>query len=150
MASSAMIAFVLFAAGGQDKARTITFAKTDLDKPPTGWTVAQTNKGENSSVWKVVADASTPSKSGFAVAQTASSPSAVFNLCVANDTSFKDVEVHVSFKAIAGKKDQGGGIVWRYQDENNYYVARMNPLEDNYRFYKVIGGKRIQIGRAHV
>ena len=48
----------------------------------------------------------------------------------------------VSFKAVKGEKDQGGGLVWRYQDANNYYVARMNPLEDNFRVYKVVGGKR--------
>ena len=66
----------------------------------------------------------------------------MFNLCVAADTSFKDVEVSVAFKANTGKKDQGGGVVWRYQDANNYYVARMNPLEDNFRVYKVVAGKR--------
>ncbi len=61
---------------------------------------------------------------------------------MAEDTKYKDVEVSVAFKAIAGKKDQGGGIVWRYQDANNYYIARMNPLEDNFRVYKVTGGRR--------
>ena len=45
-----------------------------------------------------------------------------------------------------GKEDQGGGIVWRYQDAKNYYVARMNPLEENYRIYKVVAGKRTQMG----
>jgi hypothetical protein len=34
-------------------------------------------------------------------------------------------------KAVAGKEDQGGGLVWRAMDSNNYYVARYNPLEDN-------------------
>jgi hypothetical protein len=48
----------------------------------------------------------------------------------------------VAFKANKGDKDQGGGIVWRYQDANNYYIARMNPLEDNFRVYKVVAGKR--------
>ena len=80
--------------------------------------------------------------SGFALAQTAESPSAVFDLCVVEDTSFKDVEVSVALKADTGEKDQGGGVVWRYPDANNYYVARMNPLEDNFRVYKVVGGKR--------
>src|SRR5262249_22680790 len=51
----------------------------------------------------------------------------------------------VAFKAMRGKADQGGGIVGRYQDANNYYIARMNPLEDNYRVYKVAAGKRIQL-----
>jgi hypothetical protein len=56
------------------------------------------------------------------------------------------VEVQVAFKAVRGKADQGGGIAWRYLDANNYYLARMNPLEDNYRVYKVVAGKRIQLG----
>ena len=51
---------------------------------------------------------------------------------------------------MAGKLDQGGGPVWRYQDANNYYVARMNPLEDNYRVYKVVAGKRTQLGSVDV
>ena len=55
------------------------------------------------------------------------------------------MELSVSFKAIAGDGDQGGGFVWRYKDNNNYYVCRMNPLEDNYRVYKVVAGKRIQL-----
>jgi hypothetical protein len=35
--------------------------------------------------------------------------------------------------------------VWGYQDANNYYLARLNPLEDNYRVYKVVAGQRIQL-----
>jgi hypothetical protein len=93
----------------------------------------------------VVADDTAPSKAGHVLAQTAEGPGGLFNLCVAEDTNFKDVEVRVAFKAVAGAKDQGGGLVWRYQDANNYYVARMNPLEDNFRVYKVIAGKRIQL-----
>jgi hypothetical protein len=122
----------------EPKAR--TFAKADLGKVPTGWKAAQTGKG--ASVWKVVEDKTAPSKSGFVLAQTSDDRDALFNLCVADDTSFKDVEVSVAFKANAGKKDQGGGIVWRYVDADNYYIARMNPLEDNFRVYKVVAGKR--------
>jgi len=125
---------------GGDKERVFRFTKEDLGKVPAHWKATQTNKGK--SVWKVVADDTSPSKTGFALAQTAENASSVFNLCVADDTSFQDVEISVAFKALKGKKDQGGGIVWRYQDANNYYVARMNPLEDNFRVYKVVDGKR--------
>jgi hypothetical protein len=127
-----------------DKPRTLTFTKGDLDKVPTGWKADKTGKGEGS-VWKVVADDTAPSKSGFALAQTAEGPNGLFNVCVLDDSKFKDVEAIVAFKAVKGKLDQGGGIVWRYQDANNYYVARMNPLEDNYRLYKVVAGKRMQL-----
>src|SRR6516225_12291525 len=129
----------------EGKERAFKFSKDDLGKVPKGWKAAKTGKGEGS-VWKVVEDDTAPSKSGVVLAQTAKSPGGVFNICVADDTNYKDVELSVSFKAVAGDEDQGGGFVWRYQDNNNYYVCRMNPLEDNYRVYKVVAGKRIQIG----
>jgi hypothetical protein len=129
---------------GEHPPRRFHFDKEDVGKLPKGWKAAQTGKGEGS-VWKVMADATAPSKSGLVLAQTAESPSALFNLCVADDTSYKDVEVSVAFKAVKGANDQGGGIVWRYQDANDYYIARMNPLEDNFRVYKVVAGKRIQL-----
>jgi hypothetical protein len=124
-----------------DKAPALRLSKDDVGKVPAGWKAAKTGTGEGS-VWKVVADETAPSKSGYALAQTAEGPNALFNLCVANSGSYKDVEIGVAFKAMAGAKDQGGGVVWRYQDENNYYVARVNPLEDNFRVYKVVAGKR--------
>lgn len=129
---------------GSEKARDYRFTKDDAGKVPAGWKAEQTGKGEGS-VWKVLADPTAPSISGFVLAQTASGPKTLFNLCIAQDTRYRNVEVSVAFKAQQGVEDQGGGIVWRFQDANNYYVARMNPLEDNYRFYKVVAGKRTQL-----
>lgn len=125
--------------------RALKLTKDNLDKLPTGWAAAKTGKGEGS-VWKVTADDSAPSKSGFVLAQTAAGPSSLFNLCVMQDGNYTDVELTVAFKAIKGDRDQGGGFVWRYQDANNYYVARFNPLEDNYRLYHVVAGSRVQFG----
>jgi hypothetical protein len=128
-----------------EKQQTFRFGKADAGKLPAGWKAEQTGKGKGS-VWKVVADETAPSKGGYVLAQTAESPGALFNLCAAQDTSYKDLEMSVAFKAVRGKNDRGGGLVWRYQDHNNYYIARMNPLEDNYRVYKVVAGRRIQLG----
>jgi hypothetical protein len=132
------------AAEGQERA--VQFSKGDVGKVPTGWKAEKTGKGEGS-VWKVVQDNTAPSKTGLVLAQTAESPGNVFNICVLDDSRYKDVELGVAFKAIRGKKDQGGGFVWRYQDNNNYYIGRMNPLEDNYRVYKVVQGVRAQLGQ---
>lgn len=126
----------------QEKPRTFTFTKDEAGKVPKGWKTAQTNLGEGS-VWKVVADDTTPSKAGFVLAQIAEGPDALFNLCVAEDTSYRDLDLSVSVKAIKGKEDQGGGVVWRYKDANNYYICRWNPLEENFRVYKVVDGKRM-------
>lgn len=137
----AMIGSTLAAA---EKPLAFTFAVTDAGKLPKGWTAAKTGTGEGS-VWKVVEDKTAPSGKGHALAQTAEGPRPLFNICVADDTSFKDLDASVKFKAVKGKIDQGGGIVWRYQDADNYYVARYNPLEENFRVYKVVGGKRNQL-----
>ena len=120
------------------------FDKDSLGKVPPGWKAAQTGKGKGS-VWKVVADSTALGKTGYVLAQTAAGPARLFNLCVADKGRYQNVEVRVAFKAVRGDTDQGGGIVWRFVDANNYYVARMNPLEDNYRLYKVVAGKRTQL-----
>jgi len=143
-AVSAVLATALVAA---EKKTAFPFAKKDVGKVPAGWKTAQTHKGKHSSIWKVLADDTAPSKKGYVLAQTAESPNRVFNLCVVEDSHFKDGEISVAFKAIRGDNDQGGGIVWRYLDANNYYVARMNPLEKNYRVYKVVAGDRKELKR---
>jgi hypothetical protein len=129
---------------GAVEARTLVFSKEDAGKVPAGWKEARTGKGEGS-VWRVVADASGPGKTGYVLMQTAEGPNPMFNLCVVEDSKYQDLDLQVAFKAVKGKLDQGGGLVWRYTDADNYYIARMNPLEDNFRVYKVVKGKRIQL-----
>jgi hypothetical protein len=128
-----------------DSSLSFRLTSTDVGKLPRGWSAAQTGDGQGS-VWKVVADASAPSKSGFALAQTAKSPNSLFNICVADQSRFgRNLRLKVSLKATEGEHDQGGGLVWLYQDAKNYYVTRFNPLEDNFRLYYVKDGKRIQL-----
>lgn len=45
---------------------------------------------------------------------------------------------------VSGRVDQAAGLVFRYQDENDYYVTRANALENNVRLYKVVNGRRQQ------
>jgi hypothetical protein len=132
---------------GRAAAAELSFKGAVAGQPAKGWTADHTGKGDGS-VWMVVEDESSPD-GGKALAQTSGKGSGgFFNLCVADETNFQDIDLTVSFKAIAGKEDQGGGPVWRYTDANNYYIARMNPLEDNFRVYKVVDGKRIELGSA--
>lgn len=53
-----------------------------------------------------------------------------------------DMHLQVSFLAIQGKADMGGGLIWRAEDDRNYYLARANPLEQNIRVYRVVKGVR--------
>jgi hypothetical protein len=125
----------------------VAFALTqaDVGKLPAGWQAAQTGEGKGSA-WKVVKDDTAPSKTGLVLAQTATGPEAMFNICVATkDRIGPRLSVSVLLKPMEGESDQGGGVVWLYQDANNYYITRYNPLEDNFRVYKVVGGKRTQL-----
>ena len=66
------------------------------------------------------------------------------------DTDYSNLELGVKFKAVSGREDQGGGPVWRYQDPDNYYIARANPLENNFRVYKVVNGRRKQLDSVKI
>lgn len=132
---------------GDQGEKSVCFSRDDLGKPPRGWTVDKTGSGEGSA-WEVVADETSPSGTGYVLAQTAQSPRRIFNLCVVDESNYRDVEIEVAFKSVSGEVDQGGGPVWRYQDADNYYIARFNPLEDNYRLYKVVDGRRTQLATA--
>lgn len=76
--------------------------------------------------------------------------SGFFNFCYTNDVKLKNGSISVAFRANAGQMDQGGGLMWRVQDNENYYVVRFNPLEDNFRFYIVQDGMRSNIASATV
>ncbi|MCA9665754.1 MAG: DUF1080 domain-containing protein [Myxococcales bacterium] len=89
-------------------------------------------------------------KIGKVVLQAAKSRSHVFNVLLAETISEADLALEVRMRARSGKIDQGGGLVWRAADDRNYYIARYNPLEDNYRLYTVTDGRRRQLASARV
>ena len=70
---------------------------------------------------------------------------ATFGWAVLPKSSLRDGFVQVSFKPVSGREDQAGGVVWRWRDANNYYVARGNALEDNVVAYKVVNGRRTDL-----
>src|ERR1700722_19478527 len=73
-----------------DKARAFTFGKDDVDKVPAGWTEDAIKGGR--SYWAVVADARSPSKTGFILRHTAPLGGArpLMGFCIVDDTSYKD------------------------------------------------------------
>jgi Domain of Unknown Function (DUF1080) len=135
--------------GAEPEARVWTFTRADVGKLPAGWTAAKTGEGDGS-VWQVRAD-DTAGKTTYVLVQTAEGPTRLFNLCLADGTAFQDGELSVRVKALSGEIDQGGGLLWRAKDANNYYVCRYNPLEKNFRVYHVKDGKRTELaGKSKV
>ena len=122
---------------GTALAETINFDDAKAGAPPPGWKSAVTGSG--SAKWSVEQDSSAPSKPNV----LKQSGVGTFPICIYESAKLKDGFVEVKFKPIEGKEDQAGGVIWRVQDANNYYISRANALENNVTINHTIGGKRV-------
>ena len=135
-------------ATGIAAAETVNFDDIKAGAPPPGWTATQTGSG--TAKWAIEKDYSAPSKPNVLKPNVLKqSGQATFPVCFKNDTSIKDGFVEVKFKPVTGKEDQAGGVIWRLQDANNYYIARANALENNVTIYHTIKGKRTEKKRTN-
>jgi len=117
-------------------AETVSFDRDAPGALPAGWRSGVTGRG--SPKWSVETDASAPSKPNV----LKQSGSGTFPWCVRPDASLADGYVEVKFKPLSGREDQAGGLVWRWKDGDNYYVARANALENNVSLYYTANGRR--------
>jgi hypothetical protein len=122
----------------------MNFDKDEAGKAPKGFVFGVTGKGKPG-VWILKKDPTAPSAPNV-LAQTDADPvSYRFPLCVYEGFSGRDVDVSVKYKPVSGKEDQAAGIVWRYQDQNNYYIVRANANENNVVLYRVEKGIRTDL-----
>ena len=141
MKTTAIVVGALLAAGATE---TVNFDKLEVGKPPSGWTATQTGSGQ--AKWEVAPDGTAPSKPNV----LKQSGQAAFPVCLKDDTSLRDGFVEVKFKALSGKEDQAGGLVWRAKDADNYYVARANALEGNVTIYHTVNSRRTETKRVRI
>jgi hypothetical protein len=126
---------------------TIDFEHDEVGKAPKGFSFALTGRGRPG-VWVVKKD---DAAHGNVLAQTdADTTDYRFPMAVYDGLTARDVDLTVQFKAISGKGDQGAGLVWRYRDQNNYYITRCNALEDNCTIYHVVNGRRQAFSNQNV
>ena len=114
----------------------VSFDAMKSGSPPQGWSCGSTGGG--SPQWSVETDMQTPGNPRV----LKQSGSGKYPWCVKADTALTNGWVEVKFKAISGKEDQAGGVVWRWKDGDNYYVARANALENNVSLYYTKDGSR--------
>lgn len=103
------------------------------------WTAGVTGKG--SPVWRIEPDPSAPSKPNV----LKQSGSGTFPWYAKKSASISNGFVEVKFKALSGREDQAGGVIWRFKDGDNYYVARANALENNVSLYYMAKGRRVTL-----
>ena len=117
-------------------AATANFDAARSGSPPEGWICGSTGGGTPR--WSVEADPQAPSKPNV----LKQSGRGRYPWCVKADSSAANGWVEVKFKAVSGQEDQAGGIVWRWKNSDNYYVARANALENNLSLYYTKDGTR--------
>jgi len=128
-----------------------TFDEVAVGKIPANWKVQATNQRGPLATWQVVEDSIAPSgKNVLALLRPNHTFGGTFNLCWTDRIQFLNGTITVHFKANSGEEDEGGGVIWRAKDKDNYYISRYNPLEDNFRIYYVKDGARRMLASARL
>lgn len=125
------------------------FDNEPLDKPPAGFTSYATGGGP-AGKWLVKEMADAPSGKRVVVQTDADKTDTRFPVLIADQGEYGDLDVSVKGKALSGKGDQGIGLVFRFRDPKNYYIVRANALENNFRLYRMVNGRRLQFAGANV
>jgi hypothetical protein len=128
---------------------TYNFDSDSVGLLPKKFHSARTGQGP-SSQWVVLADSTAPSKPNVVAQTSVNATDYRFPLLIADEGSFRDLEVTVRFKAVSGDMDQAGGLAFRLKDANNYYIARANAREGNYRLFRVVAGRRRTFAGANL
>ena len=121
--------------------RIVDFTQDPVGQIPKGFEFGLTAKAGRPGRWVVQAEGNDK----YLVQLDDDRTGSRFPVAVVADLSFTDGDVSVRFKPVSGRTDQAAGLVWRYQDENNYYLVRANALENNVVLYKVQNGKRTDL-----
>jgi len=66
-----------------------------------------------------------------------------FPLAIAKDSEVSEGTLRVRVKPATGSVDQAGGLAFGIRNINNYFVLRINALEDNVMLFEYVNNKRL-------
>jgi hypothetical protein len=88
---------------------------------------------------------------GQVLRQDSDDPTGIrFPLLIVRDARFADVGGRVKFRFAGGKVDRAAGLVLRYRNRFDYYVARVNAAEGDLRIFRVANGARVTLPGGRV
>ena len=67
-----------------------------------------------------------------------------FPLAIAKDSSVADAVLRVRVKPVGGSIDRAGGLAFGIRNVGNYFVLRLNALEDNFTLFETVNNRRFQ------
>jgi len=126
----------------ESSVRTWQFDDVPVNQLPSHFMLGTFFDGRPAGDWKVVKSPQAVSPPNVLAQLREKGAEHNYNVVLIEDAPAADLDLSVSFLPISGKADMGGGLIWRAQDDRNYYLARANPLEQNIRVYHVVNGVR--------
>ena len=72
-----------------------------------------------------------------------------FPLAIAKESYVTDAALQVRVKPVAGSIDQAGGLAFGIRNVGNYFVFRINALEDNVILFEFVNNKRLTRATVH-
>jgi hypothetical protein len=108
------------------------------DGGPAVWKVLP---GEAPSAFSPLTQGAKTAPGGSVLAQTSQDPAdRRFPMFIYDGEKFRNFRFTTRFKIVSGVAEQMAGVVLRFQNTSNFYVARVSALGKNVRFYSVING----------
>ena len=141
------------AVAAQGAERVFDFSEAAVNQPPPGFHSTLFGKGRPGD-WKIILDEVPPLLAPLTdkspsvtkrpvLAQLSTDPTDErFPLLIYDGDTYDDFKLTTRFKLVDGLVEQFAGMVFRLQDEKNFYVIRASGLGGNVRFYKVVNGQR--------
>jgi hypothetical protein len=143
------LAFLFLAAAFGVFNRSVESADFDKDPPnvaPVNWSFAQSHRGQPGR-WIVRPDANAPSTPNV-LAQLAADPVPGRHALALLDKGYcKNGDLSASMKIISGRNTQTGGLIWRYQDPDNYYMLEVSADRDLIAVIRMQDGKSVPVAK---
>ena len=120
---------------GARSAKTWDFQSDALNAPPAGFSFGRTGQGR-AGRWVVVQDPTAPSGDHVLAQLDQDDTDYRFPVAVADAPAPEGPPARGPLQAGEREDRQACGLVFRFRDPDNYYVARANALEDNVNLYQ--------------
>lgn len=115
------------------------FDKDTPGSPPAGFVIGKTN-GEGGR-WEVATDAKAMSLPNVLSRIPSGKVSAAPQVVFLDGVEAMNLELTVRIKAASSGEGQGGGAIFRAEDDRNYYVVWLSPQEKLVRIDRVVNGE---------
>jgi len=133
-----LYALSLFPSGG----KVFNFDSYRIGQVPPGWTTESPGAAPN---WEIRTDRTAPTQPYVLAEIPSGRNNSRTPLAILNNLTTRDADVSVRIKPVSGHDGLAGGLVWRYRNENNYYVARADATENTVTVFKVENGRKIPL-----